>query len=201
MPLPPKLLNDGETPVVDLNPHWFHFATPVAALVGSLALGVYSLTVDDGLGTFLKWLSLGLIVVCAVWTLWAFVTWTTSHFVVTDDRIIWREGWIRKSGIDIPLERVNNVSNHQGVLERLFGAGDLVIESAGESGQQRFTDIRNPDQVQKKIYAQINVNEERGRGPVVVTDAATQLEKLEGMLQRGTLTQDEFDAQKRRLLG
>jgi len=29
----------------------------------------------------------------------------------------------------------------------------------------------------------------------------TQLEKLEGMLDRGTLTQEEFDAQKRRLLG
>ena len=73
--------------------------------------------------------------------------------------------------------------------------------AVGESGQQRFTDIRNPDQVQKKIYAQINENEERGRGPAVVTDAATQLEKLEGMLHRGTLTQEEFDAQKRKLLG
>ena len=63
MPLPPKLLNDGETPVIDLNPHWFHFATPVAALLASIALGVFSLTVDGGFGTFLKWLSLGLIVV------------------------------------------------------------------------------------------------------------------------------------------
>ena len=201
MPLPPKLLNDGETPVVDMNPHWFHFATPVVALVASIALGIFAFTTDGGVGTALKWIALVLIVFCALWTIWAYITWMTSHFVVTDDRIIWREGWIRKSGIDIPLERVNNVSNRQGILERIFGAGDLVIESAGESGQQRFTDIRNPDQVQKKIYAQINANEERGRGAAVVTDAATQLEKLEGMLQRGTLTPEEFEAQKRKLLG
>ena len=201
MPLPPKLLNDGETPVVDLNPHWFHFAAPVASLLAVLVFGFFALSADGDVGTALKWIGLGLIVICAIWVIRSYISWTTSHFVVTDDRIIWREGWIRKSGIDIPLERVNNVSNHQGILERMFGAGDLVIESAGESGQQRFTDIRNPDQVQKKIYAQINVNEERSRGQVVVTDTATQLEKLEGMLDRGTLTREEFESQKRKLLG
>jgi hypothetical protein len=31
-------------------------------------------------------------------------------------------------------------------------------------------------------------------------DVASQLEKLEGLLDRGALSQDEFDAQKARLL-
>jgi hypothetical protein len=35
----------------------------------------------------------------------------------------------------------------------------------------------------------------------VVVDVADQLEKLESMLERGTLTPAEFDRQKRRLLG
>ena len=34
-----------------------------------------------------------------------------------------------------------------------------------------------------------------------VTDVADQLERLESMLMRGSLTPDEFDRQKRRLLG
>jgi hypothetical protein len=34
-----------------------------------------------------------------------------------------------------------------------------------------------------------------------VTDVASQLEKLEGMVERGTLSREEFDAQKRKLLG
>ena len=37
--------------------------------------------------------------------------------------------------------------------------------------------------------------------PVAVVDVPSQLEKLEGMLQRGTLTPSEFEAQKRKLLG
>jgi hypothetical protein len=32
-------------------------------------------------------------------------------------------------------------------------------------------------------------------------NVADQLERLEGMLQRGTLTPEEFDQQKRKLLG
>jgi hypothetical protein len=91
---------------------------------------------------------------------------------------------------------------NQGILERALGAGDLLIESAGESGQQRFTDIRRPDQIQKKIYEQINLNEANMRGPAPSTlDVASQLEKLEGMLERGTLSPEEFEMQKRRLLG
>ena len=51
-------------------------------------------------------------------------------------------------GVEIPLERVNTMHFNQSVFERITGSGDLVIESGGEDGQQRFTDIRRPDQVQ-----------------------------------------------------
>ncbi len=74
-----------------------------------------------------------------------------------------------------------------------------MIESGGESGQQRFTDIRQPDRVQRVLHAEMEARELRGRGADVV-DIADQLEKLESMLMRGTLTADEFERQKRRLL-
>ena len=107
-------------------------------------------------------------------------------------------------------KRVNNVNFKQGILERIVGAGDLLVESAGQDGQQRFTDVRHPDQIQNIIHAQMDANERRmhtgmanavaGAGTQGV-DPATQLEKLEGMLQRGTLTRAEFEAEKHRLLG
>ena len=203
MPYPRKFLNEGENVAVDLHPHWYHFAEPVAALVGSIVLGVIAISIGGTTGDALKWIALILIVISAIWLVKRYVSWATSHFVITDDRIIYKTGWISRHGVDIPLERVNNVIIHQGVFERIIGAGDLLIESAGESGQQRFTDIRRPVQVQNKIYDQINKNEERGggAGSRVPIDAASQLEKLEGMLHRGTLTPEEFEAQKRRLLG
>ena len=54
------------------------------------------------------------------------------------------------------LGRVNNVLFNQSLLECLIGAGDLLIESGGESGQQTFTDVRNPDRVQNSIPAAID---------------------------------------------
>ena len=126
----------------------------------------------------------------------------STNFVVTDQRVIYRSGVFAKSGIEIPLDRVNTVHFSQGVFERLIGVGDLMIESGGEMGQQVFADIPDPDKVQNQIHAQKTEFRSHGAAPAAPsTDVATQLEKLEGMLERGTLSQEEFDAQKARLLG
>ena len=87
----------------------------------------------------------------------------------------------------------------------MLGAGDLLIESGGEEGQQRFTDIRNPDRVQQLIHAQMKVATRTACSSAPATGAPstspTQLEKLEGIRDRGSLTPEEFEAQKRKLLG
>jgi uncharacterized membrane protein YdbT with pleckstrin-like domain len=201
MPYPKKLLNDYETVALDLHPHWWFFFKAVLALVASIVLGIYTLTLDDGdLRTALGWVSLGALVLSALFLIHRYSKWSTTNFVITSDRIIYRTGVIAKSGMEMPLERVNNVMSNQSIFERLVGAGDLLIESGGEDGQQRFTDIRNPQRVQNLIHAQMEANEARKfGGHAQVNDVATQLEKLEGMLTRGTLTQAEFDDQKRRL--
>jgi uncharacterized membrane protein YdbT with pleckstrin-like domain len=197
-----KWINEGEEVVADLHPHWLYFATSGGLLVGGIIVGILSLMTDDWLNTLLGWVSIGMIVIGLLWVISAYISWTTSHFIVTDDRVMYRSGFISKRGVDIPIERINNVMMNQGVLERMVGTGDLMIESAGESGQQRFSNIRQPDEIQKLIYRMMNLSDDRGRQPIISqTDAATQLEKLEGMLQRGSLTQEEFDAQKRKLLG
>jgi uncharacterized membrane protein YdbT with pleckstrin-like domain len=163
MPYPKKLLNDYETVAVDLHPHWWHFAEPVAALVGSIILGILALVFDVS-GTFgdiLKWLVIILIVVSAIWVVVRYLKWMTTNFVITSDRLIFRAGVLAKMGVEIPLERVNTVHFSQSIFERMTGSGDLLIESGGEDGQQRFTDIRRPDRVQNLIHSQMEENEKR----------------------------------------
>ncbi len=161
MPYPKKLLNDYEELAVDLHPHWMYFAEAVAALVGAIVLAIVLLAI--GAPSELKWLALALIVLGAVWTLVRYLKWITTNFVITSDRVIFRHGLIGKSGIEIPLERVNSVHFSQGVLERMLGAGDLLIESGAEGGQQRFTDVKNPDKIQNLIHSQMELNERRMR--------------------------------------
>jgi uncharacterized membrane protein YdbT with pleckstrin-like domain len=207
MPFPRELLNRDEEIVLDLHPHWLFFAEPALTALGLIIVLIISASTVGGGLTVVVLVLIGLTL---VWALWRLLTWRFTHFVVTNDRLIYRSGIIAKRGIQIPLERVNNVNFKQGILERIVGAGDLLVESAGEDGQQRFTDVRHPDRIQNVIHEQINENERRpypdaapagAAGATAVNDHATQLEKLEGMLQRGTLSREEFEAEKRRLLG
>ncbi len=204
MAYPDRLLNDNETVSVDLHPHWWFLMGPIVVMTTAIAAAVITLIVtepDSTTRTVAAWASIVAMAISALWLISRYGRWLTTHFVITNRRVIFRTGLLTKRGIEIPIDRVNTVHFHQGVLERLVGTGDLLIESGGETGQQRFTDIRQPDRVQRVIHAEMAERESGGRGGGAVVDVADQLEKLESMLQRGTLTPEEFDRQKRRLLG
>jgi uncharacterized membrane protein YdbT with pleckstrin-like domain len=205
MPYPKKLLNDHESVALDLHPHWWFFAKHAAALVVAVLVGIAAkLWLSGDFEKVVVWISIAAIVISAIAFVARYIQWFTTNFVITSDRIIFRTGVFAKHGIEIPLERVNNVIFHQSVIERMLGAGNLLIESGGEMGQQRFTDIRDPDRVQALIHSQVDAKVTRRNSmgtPAASGDVASQLEKLEGMLQRGTLSPEEFEAQKRKLLG
>lgn len=209
MTFPKKNLNPGETVVLDMHPHWWYFAEPAFALLGSITLGVLVLTIDNegSTKTALSYLSIAALVGSAVWLVLRYVKWVTTNFVLTSNRVIFRSGIIAKRGVEIPVNRVNNVNFNQTIFERLVGAGDLLIESGGEEGQSRYTDIRHPDEVQRMIHVQLQASQDRmspgyaGSQPLPPPlDVADQLERLEAMLQRGTLSREEFESQKRKLL-
>jgi uncharacterized membrane protein YdbT with pleckstrin-like domain len=200
---PRKLLNETEDVVLDLNPHWWYVAKQTLLLGLALVLGILALAVD--VHGVLKILA-GLLILGSL-GLWAvrYLDWRSTHFVITTDRLIFRHGVLTKKGIEIPLERVNNVLFSQRIFERLLGAGDLVIESAGESGRQSFSDVRKPSAVQNEIHRQIEANENRkfdrigdagGRGLSV----ADELAKLDDLRVRGVISEAEFASQKERLL-
>jgi uncharacterized membrane protein YdbT with pleckstrin-like domain len=201
MPYPARLLNPTESVALDLHPHWWFFAEAATsfAVSGVLWLFVFG---QDNPKTYLTY-PIGVIALGAlVWLFVRYLKWRTTYFVITSDRLIYRHGVIAKAGIEIPLERVNNVNFKQSIFERLIGAGDLLIESGGEDGQQRFSDIAKPAKVQNLIHLQMEDNQNRSFSVNVAggNDIATQLEKLEGLRDRGSISAEEFEAQKQRLL-
>ena len=201
-----RSLNSNESIALDMHPHWWYFVEPAATLFGVIVAAIVVRLKFDSSGTFdriLRFLTVIALVASAVWLVSRYLKWISTHFVITSQRLIFRQGLIAKSGIEIPLERVNNVNFSQGIIERLLGAGDLLIESGGEDGQQRFTDIRRPEEVQNLIHDQMERVAMRRAGHVSAApvNVAEQLERLEGLLHRGTITQAEFDAEKRRILG
>jgi uncharacterized membrane protein YdbT with pleckstrin-like domain len=201
---PQKLLNDGEQVALDLRPHWWYMAGPTAALVGSILLGVLALQSDI---SFFKIVCALLLLFCLGWFGIRYAKWTTTNFVVTSDRVINRYGVISKHGIEIPLERINTVFFNQSIFERLLGAGDLGIESAGERGAETFEDVRKPAFVQNEIYRQMEANSSRmygGRQQAPTQESGLsipeQIEKLDELRKRGVISEQEFAAKKAELL-
>jgi uncharacterized membrane protein YdbT with pleckstrin-like domain len=207
MPFPRRLLAEHERLMLDIRPHWIALVLPVIATILTLVAVILIAANFPSLpGWMLTIVILAGIGLFLAFPFRAFLNWATSHFVVTSDRVIHRSGWLAKQSMEIALERVNDVRFHQSVLERLVGAGDLRIESGGEYGQNHFRDIRDPERVQKLIYEMAEQNEARMKGvpPAAATgehDPLDQLEQLARLKEQGHITSEEFDAQKRRLLG
>ena len=165
MPYPQELLNSHEKIVVDNHPHWLYFLEPALAGLGTLLLlAIVAFRTSGDARNVLVTILLLVTVGLALWALVRLINWRAVDFVITTDRVIYRSGVFAKRGVEIPLPRVNNVNFSQGILERLLGAGNLMIESGGEEGQSHFTDIREPQHVQRIIHDQIEAYRNRGSG-------------------------------------
>jgi uncharacterized membrane protein YdbT with pleckstrin-like domain len=216
MAFPRNLLAEHEKLIFDLKPHWVALVPSVLwtiAAIAGLFLGYRGAEeIFDEDDTTAK-MVVGAVVTIA-WYLLAVLPalrWRFTMFVLTTDRLITRHGIIAKHSREIPLERINDVAFSQTVLERALGAGDLLIESAGERGQTTISDVRKPEQVQLMIYKQTEANSTRivtgqvgeamaaqagGREPSVTE----QLEDLGRLRKDGVLTEEEFQAKKAELL-
>ena len=207
MPYPRHLINEGETVALDLHPHWWYFSKHILTGIPLVILLIGVLSLSGSVQTVAAWTWAILAVIWAVWLLAKYVQWQYTHFVVTDDRVIFRTGLLAKHGVEIPLERINNINFHQRIFERLIGAGDLDIESAGREGQSHFEDVRHPDGVQQEIYRQMEANAREtaswSRPAAPVGSRASipeQIEQLAALRDKGHITAEEYETKKNALL-
>jgi uncharacterized membrane protein YdbT with pleckstrin-like domain len=211
---PKKLLNQDETLVLDLRPHWISVFPASVALAVTAIFGIVTLVADWPQAV--KILAGVLVLAAVFYFVKEYLRWSSEDFVVTSERVIYRNGVIAKSGIEIPLDRINTVFFNQSLLERLIGAGDLSVESAGEMGRQTFSEVRRPNFVQQEIYRQMEANQQKGfqqqaqamaaamgnqPGAAAAPSLAQQIEQLDDLRKRGLLTDAEFEAKKTDLLG
>jgi uncharacterized membrane protein YdbT with pleckstrin-like domain len=155
MGFPKRLLGQDEVLVLLLRPHVKRLIGPVVLLllVAPVTTFVAGLIPDGAAQPFLRWavvLAAGLVLLR--WTVWPFLVWWNTVYVITNRRLVMRHGVFSRSGHDMPLTRLNDVSFTHNMFERLLGCGTLVVESAGERGQVVLVDVPKVEQVQRTLY-------------------------------------------------
>ncbi len=164
MGYPARLLGEDEEVVLELRPHWKRLIVP--ALLTPVIVGAASVLAfrvpGGGFGGYARWAIAAVaavlfLVVCA----WPFLRWRTTNYVFTNRRVVIRTGVLSRTGRDIPLTRVNDVSFFHSLVDRMLGCGTLTVESAGERGQVVLDDMPHVEEVQRELYRLVEAENER----------------------------------------
>lgn len=213
-------LMPGEEMILYSNPHWWYFWKDAVAGLVFLLLLFLVVQADSGwLNDGLWFLTVVAFLVFVVMTIYAFVQWKTTKFAITNERVAYQSGIIRRRGVSIPLNRINNVNFQQSMIARMLNNGIVVIESAGETGDSIFENIPDPETVRTLIFKQVEADEQRDSDrdaaslakamqqqvpppPAAPTGPAVQdrLKALDDLRAQGLVNDAEYDVKRKQIL-
>lgn len=155
---PDDLLVDGERVALHTHPHWRTCLAPAAVFLLAVAVAAFGAAVIRRQ----PWAPLGWLVLAGIaalvvlrYTVVPLARWRATHLVVTDHRLLVREGVLSRRGFDVPIGRVESVRTRRTPVERLAGCGTLLVEtSTGEP--LRFGDLPRVERVQALLHRQIS---------------------------------------------
>lgn len=133
-------LGKNEHKVLELKKHWFFLFLPAFFVLLSLIDAI----IDDTGAFFIP-------IMFLLWLIYRVLVYYTDEFVVTNTKIHLSHGILSKNAVSVPLEKVNNISYHQGFFERMVGYGTVTIQSAALSGANGFKYIPDPAKVKSVI--------------------------------------------------
>lgn len=205
-------LMSGEQVVLKAKPHWWFFWKEALGCVGVLVLGWLWIVFDGWLETIFGWLALVALVGWLGRTGYQFVQWRSTQFLVTNRRVAYESGIVKRTGVSIPLTRVNNVNFRQSVIARLLDNGIVTIESAGD-GDSVFENIPKPDSVRNVIFERMSEADSPTASPHSMAppppppaaapsaSAAERLRQLDDLRAQGVVSDEEYDDKRTQIIG
>jgi uncharacterized membrane protein YdbT with pleckstrin-like domain len=117
----------------------------VATLLG--IAGIVSAVGRMAWPSWVAWASLLLL----LWPLQRHVLNRLTKMTILDDKLRYETGMLTKTTRTILISRVQDLTVHQRISQRMFGIGDLSIETAGESSRLTISGIDRPQEIADHI--------------------------------------------------
>ncbi|MBI5458439.1 PH domain-containing protein [Methanobacterium sp.] len=92
------------------------------------------------------------------------VSWKRKKYQLTNQRVIVKKGLIRRKKSYIHYSKIQDIDVYQGIVDRIFSAGDIEIYGGHEHTNIRLEDVPNPREVED-IIDRVMVGEEVGFKP------------------------------------
>ena len=206
-------LKKDEKILLIIRQHWIILVLPVFVW---MVLAILLLT----LGWFSFSTGLIILLVAALYPIYAYINWKYNLWCVTNLRVVDESGFFSRYSKESPLDKINNVEYDQSVWGRMLGFGDVDIQTAAELGETTYNLIHHPKLLKDTITQAQEENKKAQisnqatqlaeaiakSAPVAQQQASQQmvgdeLSKLFDLLQKGAITHEEYIAQKNKLMG
>jgi uncharacterized membrane protein YdbT with pleckstrin-like domain len=161
---PDKVLGNDEEVVRHLHPHWLTLFRPVVLfllLVGGASFGAAVVPAGSSQGVWRLVVVAAALVLALVLVAVPLLRWRTTHYVITTHRVLFRSGILSRTGRDIGLSRITDVSYRQSLWERVISSGTLTVETAGEGGPTVFSALPDSDEVQQLLNQLVEEDADR----------------------------------------
>jgi uncharacterized membrane protein YdbT with pleckstrin-like domain len=196
-------LKKDEKIIMETKPHWLTLVGPfLLMLIGSIigiVIGSYGLLI-------------GLVLVG--YFIYKIIQRNNNLWTVTNLRVIDEYGVFSNNTKESPLDKINNVSYLQSFLGKIFGYGNVQIQTAAEIGSTTYFAVENPKELKDTIthmqeeYKLYQIKRQANEFANVMaagqqnnkTDVAAELEKLYELKQKGILTEEEYNNRKTKIL-
>lgn len=149
-------LRKDEQFLFETRKHWFFLISPV---IITLALIILSLYLYFLLEESNFWY-LAIPVLSIIYFIFRYYTWRNDLWAVTNIRVIDESGVFSINSKESPIDKINNVSYHQSIWGRIWGFGDVQIQTAAEMGETSISNISHPKQLKEALSTAMELYKE-----------------------------------------
>ena len=212
-------LKKDEKLLIIIRQHWMKLILPVIVWLIISAIVIFAYTSHTtGLTPSIVFI---VILITALYPMLAYINWKYNLWAVTNMRVVDESGFFTRYSKESPLDKINNVEYDQSLMGRVFGYGDVDIQTAAEMGETSYHMIHHPKLLKDTIthgqeeYKQLQITSQATQLAEAIAKSnammpgvqpsqqmvADELHKLFDLFQRGAITQEEYNAQKNKLIG
>jgi uncharacterized membrane protein YdbT with pleckstrin-like domain len=148
----------GEFVIFHAHSHWKVLTLPALVfLICAGGVGAWFILTDPTTRpAWATWtIIIAAVIIELIWTVAPLIRWAARTDTLTNHRLISREGVFNRRGRDIPISRVHAITYERTLLERILGAGTLIVQTAADSSDVVLEDVAHVRRRQLQIQEEL----------------------------------------------